>query len=309
MAVTLLESRKIGNNGPAQSAIIEEFALSSDILTALPFDNILGGAYRYNREDTLPGIGFRGVNQSYQESTGIVNPQVETLSIAGGDLDVDRFLTATNGPSVRSTQELMKAKALGLRWTREFIKGDSSSDPTVFDGLQMRVTGSQLLSAGATAGGDALSLGMIDDLIDLVDGATHIVCNKKVRNLLSSAARSASVAGYVSYELNQFGQRVMYYNGLPLLICDYDNENNQIMGFTEANPGGGTPASTSIYAVAIDPMKLHGIQSSAMTVTDLGELQTKPATRTRIEWYSGFVIKHGRAAARLQGIKNAPVAA
>lgn len=306
MALTLLESCKVAEGQTIRNAIVEEYA-STGILTSLPFDDIQGGALKYNREDVLPGIGFRGVNEGFSESTGILNPQVETLSITGGYLDVDNFSIATNGPQTRATQELMKAKALGLSWNRAFIKGDSSTDPRVFDGLQARVTGSQLLNAGNTAGGDSLSLAMLDDLIDLVDGPTHLACNKKIKNMLSQAARNASISGYISYDIDQFGQRVTYYNGLPLVIFDYDHEDNQILPFTEANPGGGTPSSTSIYALSIGPGKVIGIQNGPMIVQDMGELESKSTMRTKVEWFSGLAVMHGRAAARLAGVKSGPV--
>jgi hypothetical protein len=314
MALTLLESRKLGPDEIIRNVVIEEYADTSDILRVLPFEDTPGGVFRYTVEDTLPGIGFRGVNEAYPESTGILNPQIESLSIAGGDLDVDNYLIDTGAPSLRSTHEMMKVKALSLMWTRQFIKGDSSVNPRGFDGLQARVTGSQLMNAGNTSGGDALSLSALDDLRDLVDDATHFIMNKKMRNLLSAASRQAAIGGFIAYEHDDFGKRVATYGGLPILIMDYDNESNQILSFTEANPGGGTPASTSIYAVSIKPGMLTGIQGAVkgvygMSVRDLGELETRGTQRTRVDWYSGICIQHGRAAARLQGIKNAPVVA
>jgi hypothetical protein len=314
MALTLLESRKLGSNDVLRDAVIEEYAASSDILRVLPFENITGSAYAYNREDNLPAVGFRGVNEGYTEGTGIINPQVETLSIAGGDLDVDQAILDAQGPQVRSTHEMMKVKALALRWTREFIKGDSVANPRVFDGLQARVTGTQLINAGATSGGDALSLAMLDDLIDLVDMPTHIIMNKKMRNLLSAASRQASVGGFITFEVNQFGQRVASYGGLPILVVDYDNDGNQIMGFNEANPGGGSPASTSLYVASLGPSMLTGIQGQSrgqygVSVRDLGEQDAKPVVRTRVEWRCGFAVLHGRAIGRLQGVKSAAVVA
>jgi hypothetical protein len=56
----------------------------------------------------------------------------------------------------------MKAKALAAEVTRVLIKGDSTSNPREFDGLQNRITGAQLIDNGATAGGDALSLSQLD---------------------------------------------------------------------------------------------------------------------------------------------------
>lgn len=71
MALTLVEAAKRYAN-PIQSAIVELYAQNSDILLTLPFNTIQGNAYRYNREETLPGIGFRGVNESWTESTGVL---------------------------------------------------------------------------------------------------------------------------------------------------------------------------------------------------------------------------------------------
>ena len=46
-----------------------------------------------------------------------------------------------------------------------------------------------------------------------------------------------------------------------------------------------------------------------ITVRDLGELQTKPVMRTRVEWFPGIALFHPRAAARLWSIADAAVTA
>lgn len=308
MAMTLIEAMKTADN-PLRAGIIGLFAQNSDILRVLPFENIEGNAVRYTREDVLPGVGFRGVNEAYSEDVGIVNPQTDPLVIAGGDLDVDNFIVATQGAGQRGARVSMKVKALAHRWTEAFIKGDSTSDPREFDGLQRRLTGNQLLDAGASSGGDALTLAKLDELIDAVDSPTHLVMNKAMRRRLSAAARSTSVGGYIGYQPDEFGRQIMFYNDLPILIADEDNEGNQILPFTEANPGGGSAASTSIYCVSFGDMTLTGIQSGPMDVRDLGEQDSKPVLRTRVEWYAGIACYHGKAAARLRGIKNAAVTA
>jgi len=149
MALTLIEAAKLETGDVYRSGVIELYAGSSDILMALPFENITGGSLAYNRETALPGIGFRGVNESYTPSTGILNPLTEVLVIAGGELDVDKFIVQTRGMAQRTTQEAAKIRNLSLTWTRKFIKGDSLSDPREFDGLQVRTTGNQIISAGS----------------------------------------------------------------------------------------------------------------------------------------------------------------
>lgn len=308
MALTLPEAAKRSQN-PIQSAVIEMYARSSDVMMVLPLSNIPGNALRYNREETLPGVGFRGVNEAYAESTGVINPQTEPLVIAGGDLDVDKFIVSTMGIEQRSVQEAMKIKSLALAWTKAFIKGDSVTDNKTFDGLQARLTGNQLIYAGSTDGGDALSLAKLDELIDAVENPTHLLMSKAMRRRLTAAARNTSVGGFITYEQDAFGRKLTMYNDLPILIVDYDNEAKSILSFDELGSTGSTASATSVYCVSFGDGMLGGIQNSDMMVTDLGELDTKPAYRTRVEWYAGIACYHGKAAARLAGIKDAAVTA
>ena len=299
MALTLLEASKLETGDVYKAGIYAKFAETSDILRALPFEGIAGNSLKYNVEETLPGVGFRGVNESFTESTGIINPQVESLTIAGGDLDVDKFIVDTMGGDQRTIQEAMKIKALSLAWTRTFIKGDNESDPREFDGLQVRLTGDALI-----ANGDAgLSLAKLDEAIDAVDGANYLMMSKSVRRRLTVAARTAAVGGDISYTIDEFGRQVTKYNDIPILIVDKDNNNTDILGYTE------TSSTTSIYIVNFGEGMVQGLQNGSMDVRDLGELEGKPAFRTRVEWYSGMGVFAPKSAARLAGITDAAVTA
>jgi hypothetical protein len=309
MALTLVEAAKRSQN-PIQSAVIEMYARESDILRVLPFSDIQGNALRYNREETLPGVGFRGINEAYTESTGVINPIVEPLVIAGGDLDVDMFILNTMGMDQRSAQEAMKVKSLALAWTAQFVNGDSTTDPRGFDGMFVRVTGTQLIDNGAGGAAAALSLMNLDRLIDTVDNPTHLMMNKQMRRRLTVASRTAAVGGNILWSTDDFGRQVAAYNDLPILIADYDNNGTQIMQFNEPDIAvTGATVSTSIYCLSIGTNMVTGLQNGEMDVRDLGELQTQPAMRTRVEWYSGIACFHGRAIARLGSISDAAVVA
>lgn len=309
MALTLLEAAKLETGDAYKSGVIELYAGSSDILMNLPFEGIQGNALKYNRESALPGVGFRGVNESYTPSTGVLNPLTEALVIAGGDLDVDKFIIDTMGANQRSVHEAMKIRALSLAWTRKFIKGDNQSDPREFDGLQTRVTGSQIVWAGTTSGGDALSLAKLDEAIDQTLNPTHLIMSKAMARKFSAAARLYTVGGYVTFDIDQLGRRVTQYNGLPILTVDLDNEGNSILPFTEVTYNSGTATGTSIYVVSLGADGLTGLQNGTIDVRDLGELQTSPLYRTRIEWYNGLAVFNGRAVTRLAGISDAAIVA
>jgi hypothetical protein len=300
MALTLIEAAKLHEGDVLRQAIIEIYAATSDLLRVLPFESIAGNALRYNREETLPGIGFRGINEGYTESTGVLNPITESLVIAGGDLDVDKFILKTMGADQRAVHEAMKVKALSLAWTAKFLKGDSQTDPKEFDGLQARLGGNQVIANHATGG--PLSLAKFDEAIDQCEDPNAIVTNKTIRRRLSAAARDTDVGGYITYDIDEFGRRVTEYNGLPLLIMDEDNAGNQILPFTE-----DAVANTSIYITSFGDGKLVGIQNGTPEVTDLGELEAKPTLRTRVEWYSGIAMFHGKSACRLSKITDAAV--
>ena len=123
--------------------MIETFGEYSPVLEDLPFVDVQGNSFKYNQEAVLPGVEFRAVNDSYTESTGMVNQESESLVIYGGVVDVDRYLQQVRGSinDQRALQTRLKVKALALGFTREFFEGDSTVDTNSFDGLQQRRVG------------------------------------------------------------------------------------------------------------------------------------------------------------------------
>ena len=307
MALTLVEAAKLmADDGQTlRAGVIAMFARASDILRVLPMKDITGNAYAYNREGTLPSVAFRGVNESYTPSTGIINPLTEALRLCGGDLDVDKFILKTGGNGVRSTHEELKIKALAAEVTRVIVKGDSSTEPREFDGLQNRITGTQLIANGATNIGDPLSLGNLDQLIDSVSGLTHLLMNKAMRRRLTVAARTPAVGGQIDYTIDEFGKRITMYAGIPIIVAYSDDGGTDPIAFDELSATPPNVVSTSIYGLALGDGLVSGLQNGIMDVRDLGEIDDSPVARTRVEWYPGLCIEHGRAAGRLYGISDA----
>lgn len=303
--LTMIEAAKLMSN-PLQSGIVEIFAANNPVLERLPFVDVQGGAYKYNREGTLPGIAFRGINESYTESTGVINPQTETLSICGGDSDFDVALVKMGAGSndIRAAHDALKSKALTLAWLKTFFDGNSEAEPREFDGLNVRLASTtQELTASPAAGGATLTLDMLDELIDAVQGTPDLlVMNKVLRRKVNALMRAAGQA--METISDSFGRQIEAYAGIPIGKIEDDAEGNPILDFDE-DDGEGNLDTASIYAVRFGLDGLHGIQTEAMSVRDLGELDTKPAYRTRIEWYSGMVIKHPKAVARLKWINEA----
>lgn len=303
--LTLLEAAKLVQN-PLARGVIELFPRTSPVLERLPFFGVTGQAYKYNREDTLPGVAFRGINESYTESTGMVNPQVEQLFIMGGISKVDRALVKTQGNqnNLRATYDAMKAKAVALEFTKMFFVGDNTTNPKEFDGLKNRITGDQIITKGSpTSGGDTLTLDLLDQLLDAVQGGADVLfMNKTMRRKVSALVRAAGQA--IEIVSNAFGRQLTAYTGVPIAVIEDDKDGNLILPFTEDNPGGGAAASTSLYAVRFGAAEyVSGLQSGSMDVIDQG--LSGVHYQTLIDWICGLGVFHPKAAARLSGIKNA----
>lgn len=296
--LTLVEASKLKQN-PLQAGVIETFASTSPVLERIPFMDVAGNAYSFNREQSLPGIAFRDYNETYTESTGVVQQSTEVLKIFGGTAKVDRALVKTQGNlnDLRAMQTNMKAKAAALDWTKNFFKGDVASDPKGFDGLEKRLTGAQVLDATAAA----MTLNDVDKLIDAVQGGPDVLfMNKTTRRTVNALRRAAGQATEVVSDA--FGRQIDAYANIPIGIIEDDASGNPILGFDE---GSGND-TTSIYAVRFGVSEwVSGLQCGALEVIDQGLIDVW--YQTLIEWICSFTIFHPKAAARLQGVTDSGV--
>lgn len=311
MAVTLAEAALLSEND-LQRGVIETFIQESAILDRIPFLEIEGNAYAYNEEATLPGVAFRSVNEAYTESTGTVNQKSESLVILGGDADVDRFIVQTRGNlnDQRAVQTRMKVKAASYKFQDTFFNGDVSVDTKAFDGLKKRLTGAQVLDAdvngmGPVAGGHDF-FDALDALIAQVNGnVAALYANKAVIAKIMSSARRLGGAEMITETLTQ--KRIATYNGIPLLDPGQTAAGVDILPLTETQ--GTAVNASSVYAVrfgeAEGDQAVTGLTNGGVQVDDLGQLQEKPAYRTRIEFYTGMAVFGGKAAARLRGVLSA----
>lgn len=303
MGMTLLEYAKGAGLNTKRGTIIELFAMSNQLLNAMTFENVNGSGVDYDQEAALPGVAFRGINESYTASAGVINPMHDPLKIAGGTLDVDSALIKMFGEGVRAKHEGMKIKALSLKIARMIIKGDSQADAKEFDGLQRRLANDQLIhvTSGSSDTVGALTLAKLDEAIDQTENPTHLIMNVKTRRLLTQASRTSTIGGYVTYTQDNWGRQVPLYADLPILDPGKDNTNTDIIPLTETAGDAGAD-STSLYVVSFLDGHVEGIQHSAMEVKDLGLTDSGVIFRTLVEWLVGMALYHPRAATRLWNI-------
>ena len=307
MAMTLAEAALLSEND-LQRGVLETFVINSPVLDRIPLMPIEGNAYAYNQEDTLPGVAFRSVNEAYTESTGTVNQATESLVILGGDADVDKFIVQTRGNlnDQRAVQTAMKVKAASYKFQDTFFNGDVAVDPKGFDGLKKRLTGAQVIDADTNGMGPVAAghdfFDALDELIAAVPGGPDVLyANSSVIGKIWSSARRLGGAEFINEEMT--GKRVRTYNGIPLLDPGSTAAGVSIIPQNETQ--GTSTASSSVYAVKWGQdegdQAVTGLTNGGVQVYDLGELQEKPAFRTRIEFYCGLAV-FGRGAARLRGV-------
>lgn len=310
MAISLAEAAVLSEND-LQRGVIETFIWESVILDRIPLLGIEGNAYAYNSELTLPGAAFRAVNAGYTESTGTFVQTTETLSILGGDADVDTFIQQTRSDlnDQRAMQTRGKVKAAVATYQDTFFNGDNGTNPEEFDGLINRLTGDQVVATDTNGlpivGADDAARHAFLDRLDAMlaevrGGADALYMNRTVRALLKSAARRL---GFWDTQRDEFGRLVEYYNGIPMLDPGDDLAGNPILPQTETQ--GSSNVASSIYAVHWSPDEnedgVTALNNGGIQVRDLGEIDSQPVYRTRIEFFCGLAT-WGKGAARLTGV-------
>ena len=305
--ITLLEAAKHSKDD-LERTVAKIIVESSPMLEYLPMKTINGPAYRYSRERSLGTIAFRGVGGTYTPDAGVINPEYEALVILGGEVKIDNYEieVMSNLLNLKAEKYRMKARQAGITFSETFFEGDTATNAFAFDGMRKRLTGNQKILAGAD--GAALTLAMLDNLLDSVvgdNGQKVLFMSPSVRRKITALVRAQTGSSLITFVQDAFGRQQMAYADCPIRIVRREDDGSTILDYDE-DPGAGSSDTASMYCIRAGTDYVHGIQSRGLpSVRDFGEVQAGPFHLGRIEWYCGLVIKHPRAAARLYGINDA----
>ena len=298
MALTLAESAKLATD-MAQAGVIETIIKEEHVLDQLPFIQVVGNNFVYNRLNTEPTISFFDVGDSWTESTPDFTQLSVQLKILGGDADVDNFIqeSRVNVQDIEAAVIQQKAKALARKWADTFINGDTSVDAKSFDGVDKICAG---LPAGQTVSmgtnGATLSLARLDELIDAVKTKNiALVMSRRSRRTLQGLVRTSGAV--LESRPGAFLDWVQMYNGVPVFINDYVSDAKTV--------GTSTDCST-IYCFSLGEADqgVVGLTSEGgVQVQSVGELESKDATRHRVKWYTAIAVLSTLSLARLIGVR------
>lgn len=306
---TLLESIKDGED-VRRVDVIKTITERSPVLKMLPFTEIKGNAYTFEREKSLPTVAARARGGTYSRNTGVNESVTERLTIWGGEVFIDNFDVNTMG-NVRDLKRRhyrQKARAMAIEFSETFFEGDQSVSGLTFDGLRKR---SQLMSntINAGTGGATLTFDMLDELIDGVVGdedGKHLFMNKTLRRKVTALARDHSGHPLIDVATNRLGHQVMRYNGVPIHIIEREDNEGTFLAFDE-DDGSSNLDTASIYCVRFGEDYVYGLRGagSSLEVKDFGETEAAPGHMGRIEAYWGLAVGHPRSFKRLIHINDA----
>lgn len=291
--------------GDVLPGVVQIITNNSIFMNILQFEETTEFTKEYNRQQTLGGIAFRALNAQYTADVGVINPNVEVLKIFGGLVETDRQQAkGPRGRKIRASNIAAKTKKAALFFDKYVIDGDSAVDAKQFDGLNKRLTGNQVTSAGTN--GAALTLAMLDTLLDKVVGTNAgkvLVMNKadrtKTKQLILSSAGGAAVGDFNSGELER-------YNQARIQVIDEDGDEAAILGKDETQ--GSSNVTSSIYCVrpgTMDGENMRGLirqpdGAQPIDYVDYGE--RNGVYQELLESVMGIALYHPRCAARLKGV-------
>lgn len=275
--------------------VIEEFIDQEQLFALMPFSPVTGKALAYNREKTLATGDWLDVNETVNESASTFDEVTTRLRALIGDVDVDKFLDATMSEhnSQRAIQIASKLKGMRNQFKDALINGQEANKQ--FNGLQQLVTASHILDAAQTN----IAFSMLDELRDAVKlGADVIMMRPEHIRAYRALLRTMGGNTASMIQIPNFAQPILAHDGVPIIANEY---------IKKVDAGAGVFTS-DIFAVKLDEGNgLHGLFAAGtpagFVIEDIGTVQSKDATRTRIKMYTGLALKSTHALAKVGNVK------
>lgn len=293
--ISLAQSARMTND-VLQAGVIEVLATESKLLQLLPFMNVQGSGYTYNIEKNLGNAQFRKVNGGYNYGAIETIPITERIVILGDEAIVDTYQIAVESDinNLMAIEVALRTKAIAHKFEKCFISGGTAANSGVpsesvaneFVGILTRYTGTNpanipsaalpLYTAQVITKTDDL-IADLDTLLDMVaGGADALIMNKKTRRQLTAKGRA-----FCEYRQGEFGTQFLQYGGVDVVDLD-----------------GELLADDIIIAAKFGAKEaVCGLQNGGVRVTALGEMESQPQLKTRIEWFVGLAVFNPKAVA------------
>lgn len=312
MPVTLAQA-KLNVQDDLSAGVIDEFAKNSYILRNIPFHDCVsptgGGAtltYSYTRLVTQPTAAFRKINAEYTPQEVEKQRYSTDLKVFGGSFAIDRVIANMGGIVDEVTLQMQqKVKGASALFNDTVINGDSATNPDVFDGLNVALTGSDTemtstVDLSTAANVTANYMAFLDELDEFLSGLDRtpsaLLMNSKALSKIRAVARRAAM--YQTTKDN-WGRQIETYNGIPLVDLGAKMGSNDPVIAT-------TGGKTDIYAVSFGMDAFHAISMAGQPLvkTWLPDYTTEGAVKKgEVEMIAGVALKTTRSNGVLRGLK------
>lgn len=315
--LSLLEAAK-GEPTKIKTGVIQTIIQESAFISKLPWTSFEGAVLQTEKEETLPDVAFRDVNETYTASYGTTSFDYWGTAILGGEVKVDNYIQKVLGSRInqKAKQFAALAKANSMRFDFEFLDGTGANKG--FKGLKQLIEeGFGQKFANSTVGA-GLSLAKLDEARDLFKNqgdADEILINRTTRRRLSTYLKSTAVGtSLIEITTDTLGKRVVNYDGIPLCITgQVINGSNAVveaLRFDE-DPGDAGLDTNSVYLIKYGEDDVTGLLGLGgdFEVMDFGEQQAAPAHMGRLEWYPAIGVFNKFSVVRCFGILDAAATA
>lgn len=308
---TLAEAAKLINNQIVQG-VAEDIITTNPVYSAIPWTGYEGQAILVNRENALGDAQVLAVGGTITAKAAATFTQVPfSATTVIGDAEMNGLVQAQSsaaGVDQLATEISSKAKSVG-RLIQTGIATGTGSAPQM-NSLHSLVDAGQYTTASA---GQALSLGLLDELLNLVkakDGQVDWIM-LPARTLRAYKALVRSLGGVtetMAFTMpNGTTRNVSVYEGIPMFQNDYLSVAETANG--AALTGG---ALTSVYAGVWDDgsqkvgiSMIHPIALPAgIQIENVGVAETKDETIVRVKAYTNLASFNRKGIARLTSINN-----
>ena len=284
---TLAEAQNLGLND-LQAGIAETIVTVAPAFATIPFTQVAGNAFTFNRELTLVTGEKVAGDGTITDSTAMTNtPCMVQLTGISGQSDINKQILAqqigvNGGNDVRALHLASAAKGVARTYMNWLINGTYAGNG--WDGLDAIVNGTGFSAQVEDAANAAFDLGLIDAALGrCLVKPTWIMGNVKAENAFKAKLRLAG--GITSTEIN--GKYFMSYDDIIFIRNDY---------IPVDNVSGTAGNQTNIYCGSWDDGSSSGGLTGLTTfgdifhVDEIPALQDKNALRMRVVMYGGAAV-------------------
>lgn len=315
------------------AGVVQEVYEDGQLVSMLPVTVIDSKSLIYNREDVLPSAAFFDIHEQIPWTADVsyaTQIEVTLKRVARQDI-LDKFIMDTykNPNDYRSIVLSQLRKGVMRTIEDKFIYGDIDNDSAEYDGIShlfntdvaggesfpnTAANSSQLHDMGGSS--NPLTLAVMRQLLDAVRPKPSVLLmTRAMRNTLSAVGfekgivlSGATPLGSVSFTPQQFGTRVDWFDGIPIVISDYLLNEEDNSGDKDTTTG-----LSSIYAIRFGQIGDGGLSMciggdtnsvDLFKMTELEQLEDYDASGIRLVAYMCMALGSTRGLARIHSIKE-----